>query len=131
MHKFANSERIGVTNFIQGHKGKFRAIVKCQAGFMTVSETYLFHKDAKVIDVFRSYSEKALQTIQFQPNGWDGWFTVFARKGKKVVSMDEELFLTMKVGDINQEWYNTNLYCPTNYRLAKANTWEDFAFKIK
>jgi hypothetical protein len=128
---FANSERIGVTNFIQGQKGKFRAIVKCRAGFMTVAEGTHFHKDARVINVFRTYDEKGLQTIQFQPEGHDGWFTVFARKGKKVVSMDEELFMTMKVGDINQDWSRTNLYSQTNYRIAGANTWEDYAFKIK
>jgi hypothetical protein len=127
MNKFANSERIGVTDFIQGRKGSFRAIVKCKAGFMTVSDCQYA---TRVIDAFRNYSEKGLQTIQFQPSGYDTWVTVFARKGKKIVCMDEELFLTMKVGDINQEWHNTNLYSQNNYRIAKAKTWEDFAFKI-
>jgi hypothetical protein len=131
MTKFANSERISVTDYIQGRQGNFRTIVKCRAGFMTVSEGAHFHKDARVIDVFRTYDEKGLQTIQFQPKGYDGWFTVFARKGKKVVSMDEELFMTMKVGDINQDWSRTNLYSQINYGIAKAKTWEDYAFKIK
>jgi hypothetical protein len=130
MTKFANSERISVTDYIQGRKGNFRTIVKCRAGFMTVEQVYSF-KDARVIDVFRSYHQKSLQTIQYQPKGHDGWFTVFARKGKKVICMDEELFMTMKVGDINQEWSDTNLYSQINYQIAGAKTWEDYAFKIK
>ena len=125
---FANSERIGVTNFIQGQKGKFRAIVKCQAGFMTVSDCRYANS---AIDVFRCYTQKGLQTIQFNPEGSEHWFTVFARKGKNVHSMDEEMFMTMKVGDINQEWSRTNLYSQNNYRLAGAQTWDDYAFKIK
>ena len=126
--QFANSERISVTNFIKGYKGKFRAIVKCRAGFMTVSDCQYA---TSAIDAFRSYSEKGLQTIQFQPSGFNTWVTVFARKGKKIVCMDEELFMTMKVGDINQQWSSTNLYSQNNYRIAGAATWEDFAFKIK
>jgi hypothetical protein len=45
--------------------------------------------------------------------------------------MDEELFMTMKVGDINQDWSDTNLYSQINYQIAGAKTWEDYAFKIK
>ena len=95
---------------------------------MTVSDCRYANS---AIDVFRCYTQKGLQTIQFNPEGSEHWFTVFARKGKKVVSMDEELFMTMKVGDINQDWSRTNLYSQTNYRIAGANTWDDYAFKIK
>jgi hypothetical protein len=42
--------------------------------------------------------------------------------------MDVEMFMTMKVGDINQNWYNTNLYSQTNYALAGAKSWADLAF---
>jgi hypothetical protein len=42
--------------------------------------------------------------------------------------MDTQMFLTMKVGDINQNWSNTNLYSQTNYALANAKTWADKAF---
>ena len=95
---------------------------------MTVSEC---GRAESAIDAFRSYLQKGLQTIQFNPEGSESWFTVFARKGKNVCSMDEELFMTMKVGDINQDWSRTNLYSQTNYRIAGANTWDDYAFKIK
>ena len=128
MSKFANSERIGVTNFIKGQKGNYRAIVKCQAGFMTVSDC---RGAISAIDAFRCYSQKGLQTIQFNPEGSEHWFTVFARKGKNVHSMDESMFMEMKVGDINQEWSRTNLYSQNNYRLAGASTWADYAFRIK
>jgi hypothetical protein len=42
--------------------------------------------------------------------------------------MDLEMFQTMTVGDINQDWSSTNLYSQTNYRMAGANTWADKAF---
>jgi hypothetical protein len=42
--------------------------------------------------------------------------------------MDSDMFLAMEVGDINQDWSNTNLYSQTNYGLAGAKTWADKAF---
>jgi hypothetical protein len=42
--------------------------------------------------------------------------------------MDTQLFLDMEVGDINQNWSNSNLYSQTNYALAGAKTWADKAF---
>jgi hypothetical protein len=40
------------------------------------------------------------------------------------------MFMTMQVGDINQDWSNTNLYSQTNYALAGAKTWADLAFAL-
>jgi hypothetical protein len=82
----------------------------------------------KALDVFRGFKKGALQTIQFKAEGSNTWLTVFARKGNKIILMDTELFLTMEVGDINQNWSNTNLYSQNNYRLADAKTWADKAF---
>ena len=82
----------------------------------------------RAINVFRSFKKGALQTIQFKAEGSDNWLTVFARKGNKIILMDTQLFLDMEVGDINQNWSNTNLYSQTNYKLAGAKTWADKAF---
>jgi hypothetical protein len=130
-----NQEKIGQVDFISGQAGEFRAIVKVQAGFMTVVDDLGIEagwasgaKWKRAIDVFRNFKKGALQTVEFKAAGAGTWLTVFARKGNKVIVMDTDLFLTMKVGDINQNWSNTNLYSQSNYAMAGAKTWEDTAF---
>ena len=130
-----NTERINQVDFIQSRNGQFRAIVKVQAGFLTVVDDLgiqcKWESGAQwksALSVFKNFKKGALQTIQFKAEGSDNWLTVFARKGNKIVLMDTDLFLTMKVGDINQDWSNTNLYSQTNYALAGAKTWADYAF---
>ena len=130
-----NTTGINQVDFIQSRNGQFRAIVKVQAGFLTVVDDLgiqcKWESGAQwksAIQVFTNFKKGALQTIQFKAEGSDNWLTVFARKGNKIVLMDTDLFLTMKVGDINQNWSNTNLYSQTNYALAGAKTWADKAF---
>ena len=120
-NQIINSERINQTDFIQGRTGEFRAIVKVQAGFMTVVDDLgiLCNWSSgpqwkKAIDVFRGFKRGALQSIQFKAEDSNTWLTVFARKGNKIILMDTDLFLTMEVGDINQDWSNTNLYSQNN-----------------
>jgi hypothetical protein len=132
--KIINTTDINETEFINDRKGEYRAIVKVQAGFMTVVDDLGIQAKwgkqqwNRAIDVFRGFKRGALQTIQFKAKGTDTWLTVFARKGKKIVLMDKQLFMDMKVGDINQDWFNTNLYSQTNYKMCKAETWDDKAF---
>ena len=44
--------------------------------------------------------------------------------------MDRDLFSTLTVGDINQNWTNTTLYSQKNYNNSNAKTWADLAFKL-
>jgi len=122
--KIINTNKISEVDFIQGKKGEYRAIVKCRAGFMTVCE----NAGSSAIDTFRGFKKGSLQSIQFKAKGGDHWLTVFARKAKKVVLMDKQMFMDMEVGDINQDWSDTNLYSQTNYTMCKAKTWADKAF---
>jgi len=117
---------IGIVNSIQGRTGKFRVIVKVKAGFMSVVDCM----ETDVYRVFSAYQKGAIQTIQFQPDedGFDFWMTVCAMKGKKVVVADETLLAQIKVGDINQTWYNTNLYSLNQYASVGAKHWEHHAF---
>lgn len=124
--KIINTTGINEVSFINKRKGEYRAIVKVKAGFMTVCD----NAGASAIDVFRGFKRGALQSIQFKAEGSDNWLTVFARKAKKVVLMDTQMFMDMEVGDINQDWFDTNLYSQTNYKLAKAKTWADKAFVV-
>lgn len=130
-----NSERINQVDFIQGRTGQYRAVVKVQAGFMSVVDDLGIQSKwangarwKSALSVFKSFKKGALQTIEFKADGSDAWLTVFARKGNKVILMDTEMFLTMTVGDINQDWSNTNLYSQANYKMAEAKTWADKAF---
>ena len=131
-----NSEKISQVEFIEDRKGEYRAIVKVQAGFMTVVDDIgIQNKWGRqqwnaAIDVFRGFKKGALQTIQFKAEGTDSWLTVFAKSGNKVKLMDYQLFKDMEVGDINQNWSNTNLYSQTNYRLCNTKTWADKAFVV-
>lgn len=136
-NSFFNSERISAVDFIQGRQGQYRAIVKVQAGFMTTVDDLGIASNwesgarwKSALSVFKSFKKGALQTIEFKADGTNTWLTVFARVGNKVKLMDESMFMTMCVGDINQDWSNTNLYSQTNYALAGAKTWADKAFAL-
>lgn len=134
--KIINMEGISEFDFIQGRKGLYRALVKVQAGFMTIVDDIGIQNNwgrqdwNSAIDVFRNFKKGALQTIQFRAEGSTHWTIVFAKKGNKIVLMDTQLFLDMKVGDINQKWSNTNLYSQKNYQAAGAKNWEDKAFVL-
>ena len=131
-----NTENINETEFINGRKGEYRAIVKCRAGFMTIVDDLGIQANwgrqdwNSAMDVFRGFKKGALQTIQFKAEGTNSWLTVFARKANKVILMDKQMFMDMKVGDINQDWSNTNLYNQDQYKTVNAKTWASKAFVI-
>ena len=124
---------INRTDFIKG-EGTYRAIVKVQAGFLTVVDDLGIQANwgkkqwNKGIDVFRNFKKGALQSIQFQPEGSSNWLTVFAKVGTKIKLIDNAILSEITVGDINGSWYNTNLYNQTQYQAVAAKTWADKAF---
>ena len=122
--------------FIDGQVGTFRAIVKVKAGFVTVVDDLGIQANwgkkqwNSAIDVFRSFKKGALQTIQFKADNSRGadWITVFARVGNKIKLIDDSLLADLKIGDINQDWSNTNLYNHNQYQAVGGKTWADNAF---
>lgn len=132
-----NAEKINQVDFIKNRKGVYQAIVKVKAGYtVSVNDLGILNKWEsgaqwkKAINVFRNFKKGALQSIEFKAEGTDHWLTVFARVGNKVKLMDTQLFEDMEVGDINQNWSNSNLYNQTNYQLCNAKTWADKAFVV-
>ncbi len=123
---------INRTDFIKG-EGTYRAIVKVQAGFMTVVDDLGIQCNwgkkqwNKGIDVFRNFKKGALQSIQFQPEGSSNWLTVFAKTGTKIKLIDNAILSEITVGDINGAWYNTNLYNQCQYKAVGAETWASMA----
>ncbi len=75
-----------------------------------------------------SWKKGSLQTIQFMAEGGQHWLTVFARKGKKVVVIDEEILEGLTVGAINSYWIDTNLYSQKQYAYVNAKNWACKAF---
>lgn len=119
-----NIKGLQLVNFIGERKGTFQVVVKVPAGFLTAYEV------GSELPSLNSWKKGALQTIQFQPEGSKAWLTVFARKGTKVIFIDEKIAETVTVGTVNQLFYNTNLMDQTQYRSVNAKTWADKAFLL-
>lgn len=119
-----NIKGLQVVNWIGDREGIFQAIVKVQAGFMVASEI------GSELPSLGRWKKGALQTIQFKAEGTSHWMTVFAKKGTKVVLIDEKIAETVTVGTINSLFYNTNLMDQVQYRTVKAKTWADKAFLL-
>ena len=113
-----------VVDFIGGRKGIFQAIVKVQAGFMIATEI------GSELPSLNRWKKGALQSIQFKAEGTNHWMTVFAKKGTKVILLDEKLAEIVEVGTINQLFYNTNLMDHNQYKAVNAKTWADKAFLL-
>jgi hypothetical protein len=134
MTNLVNIAGINTVNVLGAHqntKGKFRIITKCRAGWMTIvdsrdyeNEYYIQHPES----IIAGYKKGALQTVEFKPDGWDGYITVFARKGNKIVLIDKEILGHLTVGTINQLFSNTNLYNQAQYSAVGAKTWADRAY---
>ena len=75
-----------------------------------------------------SWKKGSLQTIQFMAEGGQYWLTVFARKGKKIVVIDEDILEGLTVGTINQYFIDTNLYSQKQYAYVNAKSWASKAF---
>ena len=113
-----------IVDMIGDSKGIFQAIVKVPAGFMTAYEI------GSEVPSLNRWKKGALQTIEFQPEGSKHWLTVFARKGTKIILLDQKIAETITVGTINSLFYNTNLMDQVQYRAVSAKTWADKVFVV-
>ena len=111
--------------------GKFRFITKCRAGYMTCSDARDFDDERlyrNPASVLSAYKKGALHTVEYKPFGSDNYFTVFTKKGNKIILMDEALMADLEIGTINGLWYNTNLMDSNQYKAVGGKTWADKAF---
>ena len=113
-----------VVDFIGERKGTFQAIVKVQAGFMSA------YQIGTNLPSLSRWKKGTLQTIEFQPEGTNHWLTVFAKKGTKVIMIDQALAEQLEVGTVNQLFYNTNLMDQVQYKAVNAKTWADKVFVL-
>jgi hypothetical protein len=113
-----------IVDMIGDSKGIFQAIVKVPAGFMTAYEI------GSELPSLNRWKKGALQTIQFQPEGSKHWVTVFAKKGTKIIIMDEKIAEYLEVGTVNQLFYNTNLMDQKQYQAVNARNWGHRVFEM-
>ena len=111
-----------LVDFIGDRQGTFQVIVKVPAGYMVA---YTLTSDLPSLN---QWKKGALQTIQFQAEGTNYWVTVFAKKGTKVILLDEKIAEKLEVATVNQLFYNTNLYSQEQYKAVGAKTWADRVF---
>tara|TARA_B110000977_G_scaffold84104_1_gene112382 strand:+ start:2170 stop:2634 length:465 start_codon:yes stop_codon:yes gene_type:complete len=115
----------------QATPGKFRFITKCRAGYFSCNDARDFD-DARLYanpaSVMSAYKKGALHSVEYKPAGSDNFFTVFAKKGNKVILMDEAIMRGLDVGCINQLWFNTNLMDMNQYKAVNSKTWASMAF---
>jgi hypothetical protein len=119
-----NIKDLTVVNWIGDREGIFQAITKVPAGFMTAYEI------GSELPSLNRWKKGALQSIQFKAEGANHWMTVFAKKGTKIVLLDEKIAETIEVGTVNSLFYNTNLMDHNQYKAVNAKTWADKAFLL-
>ena len=111
--------------------GKFRFIAKNRAGYFSCNDARDFD-DKRLYEnpasVMSAYKKGTLHTVEYKPSGSDNFFTVFAKKGNKVILMDEAIMRGLDVGTVNQLWYNTNLYNQAQYNAVNSKTWASKVF---
>ena len=134
MKNLVNIAGINTVNILADYpKGEFRAIVKCKAGFMTVKDFQVYANEYFITypeSIITAHMKGALQTVEFCPDGGDYYLTVFARKGNKILVIDETILGNLTVGTINQLFSNTNLYNQAQYSAVGAKTWADRAYVL-
>ena len=113
-----------IVDVIGKNKGTFQAVIKVPAGFLTIQEL------GSDIPYLQRWKKGALQTIVFRPDDGACYLTVFARKGKKIIIMDKAIAKDLKVGVVNQLFFDTNLLDQNQYKAVNARTWDDKVFII-
>ena len=98
-----NIKGLSVVDYIGEDKGLFQAVIKVPAGFIVAYEI------GSDLPSLGQWKKGTLQTLQFKREGSPAWTTVFAKKGNKVMVIDRALAEQLKVGTVNQLFYNTNL----------------------
>lgn len=131
MKNIINTIGLNTVKYIKGQKGEFRVVSKVKAGYMSVVEfndftNEIFSKDPS--QVLGWFKKGAIQTVEFKAEGSKYWLTVFARVGKKIKVVDEDILRGLKVGIVNPLWSNTELYSQIQYSAVNSKTWDSFAF---
>ena len=125
MTNLINTTKIQLVDFIQNRKGTLQAIVKTPSKMLVAYELDEYYS---LDTILNNWHKGALQTLQFKPKGSKSWLTVFARSGNKVILIDNQIAKSIKVGTVNQLFYNTNLYDQNQYQAVNSTNWDSYVF---
>jgi hypothetical protein len=137
-NKIININNVRTVKHLKGEdgkiqKGKFRFIVKVRGGFTSCIDGRDFDNERLTKypeSIISGYKEKALQTVEFCPEGYSTFITLFARTGKKIHFIDETILEALTVGTINAMYINTELYDQRQYQAVNASSWASKAFTM-
>ncbi len=124
MEQIINTTGVPTTDYINDRKGDYRVVVKTRGGILSVGD--VDHIDPR--DILSSFKPKALQTVEFRPEGGTYWLTVFARTGKKIHTIDNEFLRHITVGTINSYFLETTIYDQRQYMAVGATSHASKAF---
>jgi len=130
--EIVNNIGINTCNIIGKHsEGEFRHIVRTKAGYTTCVEARDFDNERMMkhpSTIISGYKSGALLTVEFKPKGAHTFLCVFARKGKKILRMDETIMRHLDVAVVNSAFLKTELYDLDQNRSVGAKTWADKVF---
>jgi len=105
-------------------KYKYRAISKCRAGFMTISEG-----ETTLQRAVCTWKKNALQTVEVQLPGHDIYVTVLAMKANKFHIVENTILENIKIGTIHSSF--PKMADHGHWRSIGSKTWADNAYKLE
>lgn len=134
MTNLINTTGVNIVNHLSTWtSGHFRFVIKNRAGFLTVQDAM------KVQDIdfikrpetlLTLHQKGALQTVEFCPEGAVHYSTVFARKGKKVILLDQAIMANLKLGTVSTLFGDTNLNSGPQRVAVNATQYSDLLFRV-
>ena len=120
MHKF-HTQNYGLD--WNTTKYKYRAITKCRAGFMTISEG-----ERTLAGVITGWKKNSLHTVQIQLPGSDFYVTVLAMKANKFHIVSNTILENIKIGDIHSCF--PKMADHSHWKAIGSKTWADPAYSL-
>lgn len=102
-------------------KYQYRAITKCRAGFMTISDG-----TATLQQAVCNWKKNALQTLEVKFPGSDFYVTVLAIKGGKFVLVENSILENMTIGTIHSQFPAMADY--GHWKHIGSKTWAGLAY---
>ena len=105
-------------------KYKYRAVSKCRAGFMAISEG-----ESTLAHAVCNWKKNALQTLQVQLPGHEIYVNVLAIKGNKFVLAENTILENITIGTIHSQF--PKMADHGHWRSIGSKTWADNAYKLE
>lgn len=105
-------------------KYKYRAISKCRAGFMTISEG-----ETTLQRAVCTWKKNALQTLQIQLPDSEVYANVLAMKANKFHLVENTILENITIGTIHSQF--PKMADHGHWRSIGSKTWADNAYKLE